>query len=342
MPSKMLLKTKYEHLFYYKENGINHHFVRFTHGGKTIKRKIAVGLCHKDANRKAVDYRNRLTISFLQVKERTLREAFGSMVKSKEQILNKNYAYLAKCTFTKLEPLADKNMKAITVTELNELTRELLKKFKPAYLYQIHRIIIDTFKHEGLPDLTHSLILPKYDNIRHLNLHIDDARRLYKAIKEYPDPIYRSLFLFGVYGRRKGEASGLKWTDIDIKNRLYTIQPENNKTRTLDIYTLPEEHIKTLQEIKPINEYVHTNLSQNPLYHFRKRWVRMLLDNKIPFVRFHDLRHLLGGIAVNEGYSLEQIGKALGHKRPETTRRYSRLKQEAGYAVTEAVLRKLS
>lgn len=299
-------------------------------------------MSHKQANAKAIDMRLRLSESTISRNLLTLEEAFNEMVEHKARRMHKTYKYTACKQFKRLEALAKKPILNITQEDINSLTEELLRSYKPAYLYQIHRILIDTFKYHKLENIMQEVKLPKFDNTRHLVYHIDDARRLFKAIIEFPNPIYRSVFLFGVYGRRKGEIAYLKWNDVDVKNKVYTIQPETNKTRTLDIYSLPDIHTKTLKEIEPISIYIHTNTAGKPLYHFRKQWLRLLGEHNLPHLRFHDLRHLLGGIAVNEGFSLEQIGKALGHKRPETTKRYSKLKQEAGKKVVEAVLGRLT
>jgi len=342
MPSKTLQKTKYENLFYYKKDGANHHYLRFTHNGKQYKKKISIGLNHKQANIKAINLKKRLSESTLTKNTLTLEEAFKEMVEHKARRMHKTYKYTAHKQFKRLAPLANKPVSSITAEDINKLTEELLTTYKPAYLYQLHRMLIDTFKHHGLQGIMEDVSLPKFDNTRHLVYHIDDARGLFKAITEFPNPIYRSVFLFGVYGRRKGEIAYLKWNDIYIKNKIYIIQPETNKTRTLDMYSLPDIHVETLKEIEPVSVYVHTNTLGKPLYYFRKQWLRLLHENNLPPLRFHDLRHLLGGIAVNEGFSLEQIGKALGHKRPETTKRYSKLKQEAGRIVVEAVLERLT
>ena len=40
----------------------------------------------------------------------------------------------------------------------------------------------------------------------------------------------------------------------------------------------------------------------------------------------HDLRHLIGFIAVNAGVSLELISKTLGHSNAQITQRYSNVK----------------
>jgi integrase len=45
--------------------------------------------------------------------------------------------------------------------------------------------------------------------------------------------------------------------------------------------------------------------------------------------RLHDLRHSTASLLVSSGYSLELIGSLLGHKSPQTTKRYAHLYEDA-------------
>lgn len=41
-------------------------------------------------------------------------------------------------------------------------------------------------------------------------------------------------------------------------------------------------------------------------------------------MRIHDTRHLLGNTMVNKGFTLEAVGKSLGHSSPQVTKRYAK------------------
>ena len=45
-------------------------------------------------------------------------------------------------------------------------------------------------------------------------------------------------------------------------------------------------------------------------------------------IRIHDLRHLIGGVLVSEGKTLEQIASILGHTSTNVTKRYSKVRRE--------------
>jgi len=103
-----------------------------------------------------------------------------------------------------------------------------------------------------------------------------------------------------------------------------------------------EEQIKVLEQLPKISDFVHNNELGRPLYYFQKRWKKLLKDNELNDMRFHDLRHMLGCLAINEGFSEEYIAKALGHTTTAMVKRYSRLKDTKATNVVDAIRRLLS
>ena len=53
--------------------------------------------------------------------------------------------------------------------------------------------------------------------------------------------------------------------------------------------------------------------------------------------RFHDLRHTFASEAVQRGFDLYRVGKALGHKSPQTTQRYAHFRTEDMRGLMDAV-----
>lgn len=339
MNKNTLISTKYSNLYYYKRDGVYHHFLRFYYNGKSYKRKISIGRTHKDAFNIALEIKARIIEDKTKRELFTFGNLFHRMVAKAKHFKDKQYEYNVKAVFNKhFDCFKDRQLHTITLDELQDFINDKLETLSVSSAFQMKRIIIDTFKESKTTEnIGNFIVLPKLDNARYFDMQLEDARKLYKAILEYPDAIYRSVFMFGLYGRRKGEIAYLQWSDIDLRNKRYYIRPELSKTRTHAIYDLTDEHIKTISEIPHTSDYIHTNSNNKPLYYFSKRWHRLLRDIDIEYIRFHDLRHLIGYIAVNEGYSLEQIGKALGHKSTQTTRRYSRVKEETAKVIVDAV-----
>lgn len=58
-------------------------------------------------------------------------------------------------------------------------------------------------------------------------------------------------------------------------------------------------------------------------------------------MKLHDFRHLLGFTLVNNGVSLENISRALGHSQITTTQMYSNQKEKMAANAVDSYLSKL-
>jgi len=70
----------------------------------------------------------------------------------------------------------------------------------------------------------------------------------------------------------------------------------------------------------------------------RRFWEHIKEQTGINDMRIHDFRHLLGFTMVNNGVALEFIGKALGHKKPSTTQKYSNMKAQMAKETVDTYL----
>jgi integrase len=57
-------------------------------------------------------------------------------------------------------------------------------------------------------------------------------------------------------------------------------------------------------------------------------WEKIRKEAGLDDVRIHDLRHTYASVAVDQGYSPQEIGRFLGHKSPAATARYSHLRND--------------
>ncbi|GEC32155.1 tyrosine-type recombinase/integrase [Sinorhizobium fredii] len=90
--------------------------------------------------------------------------------------------------------------------------------------------------------------------VRERTLDVAELRAYWRAslAMSYPDgPLYRLVLLAG--GRRRDEAEGVRWSEIDIEKRLWTIPKERVKhgDDLLDLYVvLTDEAIALLEELR--------------------------------------------------------------------------------------------
>lgn len=156
--------------------------------------------------------------------------------------------------------------------------------------------------------------------------------------------------LAAVYGFRRSEVLGLKWSHIDFVNKTiticetlqqgtggnYTDTPKTESSyRTLpmtdDVYKLLEKHRemqaqkrKLLGNYYNVNDYVCTLdngqvISPNYL---SRTFHSTISKSSLPLIRFHDLRHSVASNLLNKGFSVVQVAEWLGHSSSSTTLKF--------------------
>ncbi len=174
--------------------------------------------------------------------------------------------------------------------------------------------------------------IPKFDNQVNVELEDEKVKELYEALYTYPIEPFRSMFIWLSHGRRLNEILSLEWSDINIAKGTYTIKYENNKVRKPMTYKLSNELLETLETIGLKTQgYVFPSLKDENIKMnkgtIRNHWEKVLKKLEIN-IRIHDLRHLIGGILVSSGKTLEQVASILGHTSTNVTKRYSKVRQE--------------
>jgi integrase len=79
-----------------------------------------------------------------------------------------------------------------------------------------------------------------------------------------------------------------------------------------------------LQKVKRRGEHVFpSSIGDKPLVGVNRAWEKVRTLAGISDVRLHDLRHSFATFAVENGASLFQVGRALGHAKSVSTERYA-------------------
>jgi|LSQX01.2.fsa_nt_gb integrase len=152
--------------------------------------------------------------------------------------------------------------------------------------------------------------------------------------------IESAVYLTVHCGFRRGEILGLRWQDIDFKEGVLKVR--NTRTRVAtNVEKRPksESSIRTLPLIPRVNEYLKalkeqqeqdknlygnsykesdyvcryedgTPVNVNTIDHVFKR---ILANNNMPHIRFHDLRHSTACYLIKNGSNLKDIQVWLGH-----------------------------
>ena len=173
-------------------------------------------------------------------------------------------------------------------------------------------------------------------------LDTTEARRLRDYVEDkHDDPICLLLGFLMYTGARRHEAFTAEWRNIDLERRSWYVPlTKTGKPRYIvlnDRALRIIEHAMRLQrrqyDHRPDWVFVNprTQLPYRCIFH---RWNKIRTQLKLNDMRIHDLRHSFASTLVNNGATLYEVQKLLGHSRSITTERYAhlanhRLKQAA-------------
>jgi integrase len=158
-------------------------------------------------------------------------------------------------------------------------------------------------------------------------------------------------------GMRPGEVFGLRWEDYDREKKILKVTGTLKQARltTPDgsgVVRLLRNEPKTTSSRRSISVtdalgaalgrqemyqsvarmsaedhwkesgYVITTSIGSPVAstNLRRKYVKYLSKIETPYIRFHDIRHSVATMALNEGVPMEQVSEVLGHSRIETTK----------------------
>jgi integrase len=139
------------------------------------------------------------------------------------------------------------------------------------------------------------------------------------------------VFLFHS-GVRIGEAFGLKWKDLNFKNKLIHIKrtvtnrvegktktKKSNRTIEMSDYltgVLRDVLEQRRTQFEELPEYVFcaSNGSRGDAHNYRfQHFAKVLKEAKLPHHRPHDTRHTYATLLLEAGESIERVSAQLGH-----------------------------
>lgn len=195
---------------------------------------------------------------------------------------------------------------------------------------------------------------PKVDKFISNYYNAEQLKLLFEKLKG--NVLEIPVLIAGYYGLRRSEVVGLKWSNIDFYSKTVKIKhtivmsivdgkysvvkrdkgKTNSSIRTLPLFTNIEERLKewkkTIEENKVFfgncynreyEDYVcvlENGDIMRPDY-ITGRFEKALKKIKMPYIRFHDLRHSCAALQRHEGVNLEDIKEWLGHSNVLTTQK---------------------
>lgn len=167
---------------------------------------------------------------------------------------------------------------------------------------------------------------------------------IHKLVASASDSQDGTIYLTAAFsGLRRGELIALLWEDVDFENHSIRVWetvkrrergvPKSRRARTVPMV---EDVADALKRLK--GRESHTQ-PKDPVFAgesgetidgsaLRRRYVEDLDSAGLRFLRFHDLRHTFGSLAINS-VSIVQVQAWMGHADIKTTMRYLHHKSRA-------------
>ncbi len=179
--------------------------------------------------------------------------------------------------------------------------------------------------------------------------NIPDDAQLQKLLQVLQTDENREISLLVQFllmtGARRSEAINMKFTDISIEQKLWTVPHQSSKSKRTRFIPLNESALEVLAQIerKPGAVYVFANPETGkPFVSVFKPWDRIRTQAGLPTLRMHDLRHAYASMCVNNGCTIYEVSQLLGHADTRVTQRYAHLSTSTMLNAANSVTRKLS
>jgi integrase len=264
-------------------------------------------------------------------------------------VYNKHLSYLAKSDPRTLKPKDFEELKQRKLTEVDKKTGRILAPKTVQHILATARHIFNhAIKNELIKNLTNPIgsgrvRMPKVENQKIGFFTKEKAKELLELLQQRENKrLYELTVLLLFTGARFSEVSRLTWADVNFNtNLIYFASSKDGNARYIKMSNRVLEVVNTLYKNK-INNLVIPTINGNKYEKMPKEW-QIAVDNLIPEndnankdrLTTHSLRHTHASWLAQSGVDILHIKEQLGHKKIETTMRYSHLIDDRRHQATE-------
>ena len=264
-------------------------------------------------------------------------------------VYNKHLSYLAKSDPRTLKPKDFEELKQKKLTEVDKKTgRVLAPKTVQHILATARHIFNHAIKNELIKNLTNPIgsgrvRMPKVENQKIGFFTKEKAQELLELLQQRENQrLYELTTLLLFTGARFSEVARLTWSDINFNtNLIYFASSKDGNARYIKMSNRVLEVVNSLYKNK-INNLVIPTINGNKYEKMPKEW-QIEVDKLIPGnddankdrLTTHSLRHTHASWLAQRGVDILHIKEQLGHKKIETTMRYSHLIDDRRHQATE-------
>ena len=188
---------------------------------------------------------------------------------------------------------------------------------------------------------TKDIPLLKLNNQRQRFLSQQEAFRLLEAVEQSINPMLGFIVAFLLLtGARKREVLDARWDCIDWQRRIWRIPiSKSGKARYVPLSDTAMVLLRQRQLQTADNgcDWIFPNPSSDKPYRcITNAWVTARRRAGLDDLRIHDLRHSFASFLINNGRSLYEVQRILGHSSARMTERYAHLAHDTLLAATNA------
>jgi len=126
-------------------------------------------------------------------------------------------------------------------------------------------------------------------------------------------------------GARYGEIANIEWNRINLEERVVNLWRPKVRNESIIFMTSRVHEILTRRAAESESDYVFTNSKGGPRGQASKGIRTAIRKAGIEDFTIHDLRHTAASRLIQNGMSLYEVSKILGHVDVQTTQRYAHL-----------------
>jgi integrase len=182
-----------------------------------------------------------------------------------------------------------------------------LKSIKTFLKWCVGRAILDRSPAEGVP-------LPAKSVARDRVLNDDELKRVIVAARTMDGPYGAIVELLALTGQRRDEVARMRWEEVDLGHRTWTIPRSRTKNAKAHELHLSAASVAVLQRMKRRGALVFSVHDDKPFQEFSRAKRRLDRSSGVTDWRLHDLRRTCVSGMARLGVAPHVADKVLNHQ----------------------------
>lgn len=184
------------------------------------------------------------------------------------------------------------------------------------------------------PRIIHVPYIPMLEenNIRQGYFSHEEFYNLRKLLPDYIQPVVTMAYYTGM---RKEEILGLKWEQVNLKERMITLKPQDTKNKEGRVIFMPNELLKVMQNQRlfrntqyPDTCWVFFGETGARIKDFRFVWKKVCKKAGLEGRLFHDFRRTAVRNMIRAGIPEKVVMSISGHKTRSVFERYNIINED--------------